>query len=225
MPPRRITSKGVAATSAQRATSSMGGHASTRSSAANGPTMTGRGSPMATDAAWQTRCAEHQRQIALFLADAERLDDAAWTRKPAPGKWSPGQIAEHLVLSYAAMRRELAGGTGLRLRTRFWRRLLVRWRFLPMILETGRLPPGAPAVREIRPADEPRGRAVVTSDLREQAALFDQELGRARDAGGGRLTHPFLGRLTALEVIRFVAVHAAHHRRQIPGTREADTTT
>jgi hypothetical protein len=179
---------------------------------------------MPTDADWQSRCADHQREISHFLADAERLDDAAWSLKPAPGKWSPGQIAEHLVLSYAAMRRELAGGVGLRLRTRFWRRLLIRWRFLPMILKSGRLPPGAPAVREIRPADEPRARPVVTGDLREQAALFEQELGRASDAGGGHLTHPFLGRLSAREALRFVAVHAAHHRRQLPGETGGGTT-
>src|SRR5262249_40926363 len=153
--------------------------------------------PMPTDADWQSRCADHQREISRFLADAEQLDDAAWSRKPAPGKWSPGQIAEHLVLSYAAMRRELAGGTGLRLRATFWRRLLIRWRFLPTILNARRIPPGAPAVREVRPAEEPRARAVVTGDLRDQAALFEQELGRAGDAGGGQLTHPFLGRLSA----------------------------
>jgi DinB superfamily len=126
------------------------------------------------------------------------------------------------VLSYAAMRRELAGGAGLRLRSRFWRRLLLRWRFLPMILKEGRLPPGAPAVREIRPPEEPRARAVATGDLREQATLFEQELDRARTSGGGRLTHPFLGRLSPREVLRFVAVHAAHHRRQIPGAQGDD---
>jgi DinB superfamily len=177
---------------------------------------------MTTDADWQSRRADHQREISRFLREAERLDDAAWTRKPAPGKWSPGQIAEHLVLSYAAMRRELAGGAGLRLRSRFWRRLLLRWRFLPMILKEGRLPPGAPAVREIRPPEEPRARAVATGDLREQATLFEQELDRARTSGGGRLTHPFLGRLSPREVLRFVAVHAAHHRRQIPGAQGDD---
>ena len=177
---------------------------------------------MAADADWTSRCADHQREIGLFLADAERLDEAAWGRKPAPGKWSPGQIAEHLVLSYAAMRRELAGGTGLRLRTKLWRRLLIRWRFLPMILKAGRLPPGAPAVREIRPAEEPRAQSVVTGELRDLATRFEQELGQARETGGGRLTHPFFGRLTPLEAIRFVAVHAAHHRRQLPGESEAD---
>jgi DinB superfamily len=177
---------------------------------------------MTTDADWQSRCEDHEREISRFLRDADRLDDVAWTRKPAPGKWSPGQIAEHLVLSYAAMRRELAGGTGLRLRSRFWRRLLIRWRFLPVVLKERRLPAGAPAVREIRPAEEPRPRAVVTGDLRDQATLFEQELGRARAAGGGRLTHPFFGRLSPAEALRFVAVHAAHHRRQIPGAAEGD---
>lgn len=177
---------------------------------------------MTTEADWQTRCEEHEREIGRFLAEAKRLDDAAWALRPAAGKWSPGHIAEHLVLSYAAMRRELAGGVGLRLRGRFWRRLLIRWRFLPMVLKERRLPAGAPAVREIRPPDEPRARAVVTSDLREQATLFEQELGRARASGGGRLTHPFFGRLSAAEGLRFVAVHAAHHRRQIPGAKDED---
>jgi hypothetical protein len=176
----------------------------------------------APDADWQSRLDDHEREIARFLRCAESLDDAAWTAKPAPGKWSPGQIAEHLVLSYAAMRRELGGGTGLRLRGRFWRRLLIRWRFLPMILNERRLPPGAPAVREIRPAEEPRPRAVVTGDLREQATLFERELASARASRGGRLTHPFFGRLSAAEALRFVAVHAAHHRRQLPGSTGDD---
>ena len=75
------------------------------------------GGALTTHADWQRRCDEHQREIGRFLADAERLDDAAWVLSPAAGKWCPGQVAEHLVLSYAAMRRELAGGVGLRLRT------------------------------------------------------------------------------------------------------------
>jgi uncharacterized damage-inducible protein DinB len=165
---------------------------------------------------WQERCQEHQREVASFLAVVEKLDDEVWARSPAPGKWSPGQITEHLVLSYAAMRRELAGGVGLRLRSTFWRRLLIRWRFLPAILRERRLPPGAPAVREIRPSGEPRPRSVAAPDLREQAKHFEEELTRAREKGEGRLTHPFLGRLDPKQALRFVAVHAAHHRGQLP---------
>jgi uncharacterized damage-inducible protein DinB len=165
---------------------------------------------------WPERCLEHRREIESFLAALETLDDELWAREPAPGKWSPGQITEHLVLSYAAMRRELAGGVGLRLRSTFWRRFLIRWRFLPMVLKQGRLPRGAPAVREIRPDAEPRPRSVAAPDLREQAKRFEEELTQARDRGEGRLTHPFFGRLSPPEALRFVAVHAAHHRGQLP---------
>jgi len=168
------------------------------------------------DDAWPERREEHRREIASFLAIVDALDEETWARSPAPGKWSPGQITEHLVLSYAAMRRELAGGVGLCLRSTFWRRLLIRWRFLPMVLGQRRLPPGAPAVREIRPPAEPRPRGLAVPDLCEQAACFEEELTQARDKGEGRVTHPFFGRLSPPEVLRFVAVHASHHRGQLP---------
>jgi hypothetical protein len=63
---------------------------------------------------------------------------------------------------------------------------------------------------------------VVTADLRDQANLFEQELGRAHESGGARLTHPFFGHQSAPEALRFVAVHAAHHRRQLPGAVEPE---
>ncbi len=50
-------------------------------------------------------------------------------------------------------------------------------------------------VREIRPPEDPRARDVVRAALRYQALLFEQELGRARASGGGRVTHPFFGQL------------------------------
>jgi len=168
------------------------------------------------DDTWQERCDEHRREVASFLAIVDALDEEAWAKEPAPGKWSPGQITEHLVLSYAAMRRELAGGVGLRLRATFWRRLLIRWRYLPMVLRDKRLPTGAPAVREIRPSGVPRPRAVAAPDLREQARCFEEELTKARGGGKVRLTHPFFGRLGPDEAVRFAAVHAAHHRGQLP---------
>src|SRR5262249_29537042 len=55
---------------------------------------------------WQLQREEHQREVASFLAVVEGLDDETWAKEPAPGKWSPGQITEHLVLTYAALRRE-----------------------------------------------------------------------------------------------------------------------
>jgi len=167
------------------------------------------------DSEWQARIEEHQREIARLLEVIMGLEDATWTHRPAPDKWCAGQVAEHLLLTYDAMLRELAGGVGMRVRTSWWKRLLLRARYLPMILKEGKFPPGAPAVREIRPGQEPRGRAVLVDELRARAARFGEELTRAH-ASGGRVTHPFFGRLNPFQTLRLATVHLAHHRRQIP---------
>lgn len=150
-----------------------------------------------------------------LITDIERLEDAAWLRAPAPEKWCPGQIAEHLVLSYDALLSELAGGHGMRLRGSWGRRLWIRLRYLPMVLRQGRMPSGAPAVREVRPSEPPRPRVLVVEALRERAARFDRELTRAFEAGGRRLTHPFFGSLRPPQALKLVAVHLEHHRKQL----------
>lgn len=173
----------------------------------------------APEAEWQRRCNEHRRAIGGFVAQVDRLEESAWLRRPAPDKWCPGQIAEHVLLTYDALLRELDGGVGMRARGSWWRRLILRRRLLPALLKEGRFPPGAPAVREIRPGESPRPREVVVAELRERAARFEERLARAFAAGGGRLTHPFFGTLPAPDALRFVAVHTEHHRGQVPEVR------
>src|SRR5512134_3644208 len=45
---------------------------------------------------------------ANLRAATEHLTDAQWTREPAPGKWSPVQLVEHLVLTETAVPRIIA---------------------------------------------------------------------------------------------------------------------
>ena len=148
----------------------------------------------ALNAEWSLRCGEHCQALERVLVGIERLDEVAWLRRPAPDKWCPGQVAEHLVLSYDALLRELAGEAGMRVRPSWWKRRLLRLRFLPMLLKEGRLPSGAPAVRELRPGEQPRSRQALLETLRERARRFELELTRAFEAGAGRLTHPYFGR-------------------------------
>ncbi len=42
---------------------------------------------------------------ARFRAATEGLTDAQWNRKPAPDKWSPADVAEHIALSEEVMPR------------------------------------------------------------------------------------------------------------------------
>lgn len=44
--------------------------------------------------------AAHGRALAAFAARARAVPPDDWNRSPAPGKWSPGQVAEHLRLTY-----------------------------------------------------------------------------------------------------------------------------
>ena len=53
--------------------------------------------------------------------------------------------------------------------------------------------------------------------LRNDAARFEEELTRAQKEGGGRLTHPYFGRLPPRKILGFMAAHTEHHRRQLPG--------
>jgi ATP-binding cassette subfamily B protein len=93
--------------------------------------------------AWAAARAAHQDAVAAFVTRAESGAADRWTRQPAPGKWSPAEIAEHLSLTYQLLLSELRGGTPFRMKGTWLLRLMVRYKFLPALLREGRIPPGA----------------------------------------------------------------------------------
>lgn len=159
--------------------------------------------------------ADHRRAVNDFVQRSEALSSDAWHRSVADGKWSPAEIAEHLNLTYAALLQELAGGSGITVRTSRWKRWLLRWTILPRVLRYGRIPPGVRAVREVRPGDGPFDRAEELGRLRSQCELINAALGPDSKAPGARVTHPFFGKLDAQQALRFCTVHTAHHQRQL----------
>lgn len=161
----------------------------------------------------------HRRVLEGFLAVAERIDAEAWNVPAAEGKWSPAQVVDHLRVTYVVVRQELAGGQGARVRTPWWRRLVLRRLFLPRILESGRFPKGVPAVREIRPGPGPFDRRDLLAALRREGEGFLADAEAAATRAG--ITHPFLGRLGVGEGVRFTAQHLRHHQAQLPGAARA----
>src|SRR4030095_8755207 len=99
--------------------------------------------------------AAHRASVDEFRDAASAVDPADWDAQPGAEKWSPGQIAEHLRLTYEVLLRELGGGTGMRVRLPWWQRGLLRATVLRRIVARGTFPSGAPAVREIRPGAGP----------------------------------------------------------------------
>jgi hypothetical protein len=165
---------------------------------------------------WSRLLADHRASVEEFALAAAALDEPAWNARPAPEKWSAGQIAEHLRLTYEILLREQRGGAGMRVRLPWWRRAMLRVTVVPRIVRSGRFPAGAPAVREIRPGEGPFDRSATLGGLRSLSAAFLDELAGSR---GARLSHPFFGAMAGAVGLRVLTAHNRHHAAQLPGGR------
>ena len=168
---------------------------------------------------FEARRAGLQATVERFLRCIDATPDERWKEPARPDKWSPAEIGEHLVLTYDAVLRELGGGVGMRLRLNWWLRLYARVRYLRPLLEQGRFPERARAVREVRPTGPVRGKPELVQVFRERARAFDQGIAAAHAKGGFRMTHPFFGRLHVSDSVRLVDVHIEHHRKQLPNVQ------
>ena len=164
------------------------------------------------------RAADEHRDAVETCASAIRSIAAEeWDISPETAKWSPAQIAEHLAIAYEPLLSELEGGPGFRTRAPWWMRPILRWTFLPRIL-SGRFPRGVRAPREVRPVAKSGTPQEGAQRLRERSEVFLDRLARARQERRPHFTHPYMGRLSDVEALRFLTSHAHHHRRQLPGS-------
>jgi hypothetical protein len=171
---------------------------------------------------WSKALACHASASAAFAAAAEAVEPAAWDRPRAEGKWSPAQITDHLIQTYDVVLREISGGSGMKVRTRPWLRILLRLTYMPRILRGGWFPARAPAPPEIRPSREPR-------DQNSAVALFRQRAGELETAAREvrtrtpevRITHAYFGALKPATGMLFCARHIEHHLAQLKALNRA----
>lgn len=126
-----------------------------------------------------------------------------WLTPPAPGRWSPAQVTEHVLLV-----NEVVAGIAAQL-----------------LAQTPRLPPPSGPGRviggkRVSPERLEPGPGTAWTDLtgRWQAAcerlivvsahLHEADLSR-------RYAHPFLGEIDAHDWLRMATFHTRHHRRQL----------
>lgn len=171
---------------------------------------------MTSRAVFEAALVLHRSSIESFLSAAEAVPEAQWMRPVAAGKWSPGQITEHLSLSLEAVVREIRGESSMRYRLPWWKRLVARHRYLPGMLEKKRFPSGARAPRETRPAEATAPHGVALARLREAIAGIDRVYAENPQAAGRRLRHPYFGALRAPDFFGVISLHALHHRSQLP---------
>ena len=164
---------------------------------------------------WTAAMAAHQSSLGRFLEAARAIPVAEWEIPLAPGKWSPAQQVEHVRLVYEVLGRELAGGQGLVIRTKWWQRAVLRFKILPGILAHGKIPARAPAPREARPGSGPFEREPLLAATLAAGTAVQRSLHERKDTPGAAVTHHIFGRLTLPQIVRFGTVHNDHHTRQL----------
>lgn len=80
--------------------------------------------------------ASHRRAVSAFVDAARAVPPSQWATPRAPGKWSPGQVTEHVALAYEQSGRMLHG-TFTGPAKPWYQRLLARWLGLPSLLKRG----------------------------------------------------------------------------------------
>ena len=176
---------------------------------------------MSAESRWRAALAEHRASIESYAAAVRSLDDAAWTRPWAEGKWTPAQVTEHLTLGYRAFLREVRGEGGMKMKVFGLRLRLLRWFLLPHILFHRSFPAGAVSPREIRPVEGSPDRDAALAELLATAAEAEREIEAARDRPGAVLTHPYFGGIPLARGLKFAAVHVEHHTRQVRAAASA----
>ncbi|HEU4522862.1 MAG TPA: DinB family protein [Thermoanaerobaculia bacterium] len=161
----------------------------------------------------------HAEAAAELIATAERVERDAWTRPRSEGKWSPAEIVEHLNLAYDALLKDLAGGGGMRIRTKWWQRILLRYTLVPKLLRGGAFPANARAPRETRPATANADRDAAVQAFRDRSQQFETAAAAAIASGRRvKVTHAYFGRASLVEGVLLCTRHVQHHQKQLAGS-------
>ena len=164
---------------------------------------------------WDEAIERHDAAAAAFCNTASVISPDSWFLPMAEGKWSPAQVAEHLSQTYQVVIRELRGEKGIRIRSPWLLRQILRQTVLRSIYRKRKLPKGARAPSEIAPkvVDETKQQAM--EKLGRLAREFEVAARTAETLPGRKLTHHIFGEIDVLPGIDFIAIHIEHHHRQI----------
>jgi hypothetical protein len=158
----------------------------------------------------------HAAAAADLIAAAQEVPRDSWMQPRAEGKWSPADVVEHLNLAYDALLKDLDGGGGMKIRTKLWQRILLRYTLVPKLLRGGAFPENARAPRETRPANTNADQQAAIDTFRQRSERFDSTAAEAV-AGGRRVkvTHAYFGRASITEGMLLCARHIQHHLKQL----------
>jgi len=154
------------------------------------------------------------RAAVVDLAAAAERSAATWTTPPAPGKWSPSQVVEHVARGLDEGANIVSGTPSISMPPALLRPLARL--FFYRILKKGAFPKGFKSHKALDPASGPATAAEARVRLEGAFARFDQEC-RRQAASGQHVVRTSLGTVSVADFVRFNAIHTRHHCKQMPG--------
>jgi len=163
---------------------------------------------------WDEIAALHDAAAKNLATAAEAVSSDRWLTPRAEGKWSPAEVVEHLNTVYDVVLRELDGGAGMKIRTPWYARIVLRLTIVPKILRGRGFPAGAPAPKETRPVLSITDQRELISRFRDRAARFAAAATNARGTEK-RITHAYFGAAPIPQSMLLCARHIEHHMQQL----------
>jgi hypothetical protein len=161
----------------------------------------------------QAILADARSAYADFTVALGAVPSARWIEPRAKGKWSPGQLAEHIAISFELADRVVRG---LPLKTALpgVMRWMLRQTYVKPILRNGAMKPGK-TVPQFQPSATP---AFEPTMKRLDAAMMSFVAACVEAARSGKTTveHPAFGTLPLLDYARLQVIHVRHNLVQVP---------
>jgi len=162
----------------------------------------------------ETEIAGNRSAVDEFIATARAIDAAGWTTPRAQGAWCPGQIVEHLARTYEYNRRVLQGtAEGMPFPISLLKPLIRRM-IVDNTLRAGRFTRKARAPAFFQPSPAPQGAPDAIARLTNAVGGFEADL-RSRPRSE-TIEHPVFGTVRTADWVKLQAIHARHHRAQLP---------
>jgi len=162
----------------------------------------------------ETALADNRAAVEEFVGAARALSAQQWTSPREAGAWTPAQIAEHLAIVYE-YGRKLAQGTAGR-GAPFFLRPLIRKIVLDTTLKAGRFTRKGRAPKPFRPSSTPGPQAEVLSRLQAAVSGLEADLRSRHPEARHTIFSPFFGDVKTADYVTLQAIHARHHRAQLP---------
>jgi hypothetical protein len=166
---------------------------------------------------WDAAAADDAAAVRALLDAAAARGAAAWTRAPAPGKWSPAAVVLHVCRAYEVGRAAADGGPGMRPLAAPAAAWLARTVVLPAMLATGRFPRGVAAPEEVVPDLGDAERVTFDTAAARLTATSGAAAAALRRAAAERprlrVAHAYFGPLAPLTALRLLSAHTRHHAR------------